>query len=62
MTHVGFDIIEDTIRIMEDGNADNVKRDQFHHYEKPYISMHDVDVEPIVLDSEDVFDDPKARF
>ena len=56
MAQVGFDLIEDTIRIMEDGNADNVVRDQFHHYEKPYIFLRDVDVEPIVLESEAVFD------
>ena len=56
MAHVGFDLIEDTIRIMEDGNCDNVERDQFHHYEKPYIFLRDVDAEPIILDSEDIFD------
>lgn len=61
MSHVGFDLIEDTIRIMEDGNADNVVRDQFHHYEKPYIFLRDVDVEPIILDSEKVFDNLKAK-
>jgi hypothetical protein len=58
MAHVGFDLIEDTIRIMEDGNADNVVRDQYHHYEKPYIFLRDVDVEPIVLESEEIFDKP----
>lgn len=56
MAHVGFDLIEDTIRILEDGNADNVVRDRFHHYEKPYIFLRDVDVEPIILESEDIFD------
>ena len=56
MAEVGFDLIEDTIRIMEDGNCDNVKRDQFHQYDKPYVFLRDVDVEPIVLESEDVFD------
>lgn len=61
MAHVGFDLIEDTIRIHEDGDSRNVVRDQFHHYEKPYIFLRDVDVEPIVLDGEDVFDDPAAR-
>ena len=60
MARVGFDLIEDTIRIMEDGNADRVQRDPFHHYEKPYIFLRDVDVEPIVLESEAVFDDPRA--
>ena len=56
MAHVGFDLIEDTIRIMEDGNCDGVARDQFHHYDKPYIFLRDVDVEPIILDSEEIFD------
>ena len=60
MAHVGFDLIEDTIRIMEDGNCDNVVRDQFHHYDKPYIFLRDVDVEPIILENEDVFDKPNA--
>lgn len=58
MAHVGFDFIEDTIRIMEAGNCDAVERDQFHHYDKPYVFLRDVDVEPIpiILDSEAVFD------
>lgn len=56
MARVGFDLIEDTIRIMEDGNCDNVKRDQYHHYDKPYVFLRDVDVEPIVLESEELFE------
>jgi len=56
MAHVGFDLIEDTIRIMEDGNCDSVKRDQYHHYDKHYIFLRDVDVEPIILENEDIFD------
>lgn len=56
MAHVGFDLIEDTIRIMEDGNADNVERDQFHQYTKPYVFLRDVDVEPIILESESIFE------
>ena len=62
MAHVGFDLIEDTIRIMEDGNCNTVVRDQYHHYDKPYIFLRDVDVEPIILESEEIFDDPKAYF
>ena len=61
MAHVGFDLIEDTIRIMEDGNCDNVARDPFHHYEKPYIFLRDVDVEPLILEGEDIFDDARYR-
>lgn len=56
MARVGFDLIEDTIRIMEDGHADNVERAPFYQYEKPYIFLRDVDVEPIVLEGEGVFD------
>lgn len=55
MARVGFDLIEDTIKIMEDGNCDRVKRDQFYHYDKPYVFLRDVDVEPIILESEDAF-------
>lgn len=61
MAHVGFDLIEDTIKIMEDGNCDNVERLPYYHYEKPYIFLRDVDVEPIILDSEEIFDNPKAK-
>lgn len=61
MAHVGFDLIEDTIRILEDGDSRNVKRNQFFHYDKPYIFLRDVDVEPIVLESEETFDDPRHR-
>lgn len=56
MAHAGFDLIEDTVMIMEDGNCDRVVRDQFHHYDKPYVFLRDVDVEPILLESEEVFD------
>lgn len=56
LAHVGFDLIEDTIKIMEDGNCNEVRRDQFHHFDKPYIFLRDVDVEPIVLENEQIFD------
>lgn len=55
MAHVGFDLIEDTIRIMEDGNSNRVIRDPFHHYDKPYVFLRDVDTEPIILENENVF-------
>ena len=61
MAEAGFDLIEDTIRIIEDGNCDNVSRDQFHQYDKPYVFLRDVDVEPILLESEDIFNDIKTR-
>ncbi|MBS5613867.1 hypothetical protein KHX29_07385 [Prevotella buccalis] len=56
MAHVGFDLIEDTVKILEEGNANNVVRAPYFHYDKPYIFLRDVDVEPIVLESEDIFD------
>ena len=60
MAHVGFDLIEDTIKIMEDGNSDNVVRAPFFHYDKPYVFLRDVDVAPIILEDERIFDDPKT--
>lgn len=56
MARVGFDLIEDTIRIHEEGNSDGIVRDPYHHFEKPFIFLRDVDVEPIVLESEEVFE------
>ncbi len=53
MAHVGFDLIEDTIKILEEGNANNIKRDPYHHYDKQYVFLRDVDVEPIVLEMKD---------
>jgi hypothetical protein len=60
MTRVGFDLISDTMTLMEDGNADRIERDPYHHYDKPYIFLRDVDVEPIVLESEEIFDNLKG--
>ncbi len=57
MAHVGFDLIEDTIKILEDGNCERIQRDKFHHYDKPYVFLRDVDIEPIILPSECIFDD-----
>ena len=57
MARVGFDLIEDTIRIMEDGNAEHVRRAPYFHYAKPYVFLRDVDVEPIILESEAVFEE-----
>ena len=59
MASVGFDLIEDTIRILEDGSADNVERNQFFHYDKPYVFLRDVDVAPIILDGEYIFETAK---
>ena len=44
---------------MEAGNCDNVVRNQFYHYEKPYVFLRDVDVEPLLLESEEIFDKEK---
>lgn len=55
MAQAGFDIVEDTIRIMEEGNADNVSRAPYYHYDRPYVFLRDVDIEPILLESEEMF-------
>lgn len=55
MARVGFDLIEDTIKIMENENCDSVERAPFYHYDKPYVFLRDVDVEPIILENEEIF-------
>jgi len=55
MARLGFDLIEDTIRILETGSADGIVRAPYFHYARPYVFLRDVDVEPIILESEDVF-------
>lgn len=55
MADVGFDLIEDTIRILEEGTCANVARAPYFHYDKPYVFLRDVDVEPIILDNETEF-------
>ena len=61
MARVGFDLIEDTIRIIEEEGCQKVDKDPFHCFDKPYVFLRDVDAEPIVLDSEEIFDDPRTR-
>lgn len=56
MARIGFDLIEDTIKIMEDGNCKRVMRDPFHQYERQYVFLRDVDIEPIILADESEFD------
>ena len=55
MSKVGFDLTADTIQILTNGNADGIKREKYFHYEKPYIFLRDVDIEPIILESEGIF-------
>jgi hypothetical protein len=57
MSSVGFDLISDTITYLEEGNANNIVKAPFYKYDKPFIFLRDVDIEPIILDSEnELFD------
>ena len=53
MAEVGFDLISDTIEILR-GHMVNSGAPCFK-YDKPYVFLRDVDVEPIILESEAVF-------
>lgn len=54
MAEVGFDLISDTLEILRGNNIEC--SDPYFKYDKPYVFLRDVDIEPIVLESEDVFD------
>ena len=55
MSDVGFDLVMDTIKILQDGNAESIERNPYYHYEKPYVFLRDVDIEPIILKGESEF-------
>jgi predicted ATP-grasp superfamily ATP-dependent carboligase len=52
MAQVGFDLISDTINILFNGNTHKIKKETFYNYDKSYIFLRDVDIEPIVLENE----------
>lgn len=52
MSEIGFDLVGDSMRYIEAGNAYGIERAPYYHYEKPYIFLRDVDIEPIILDRE----------
>lgn len=49
MAQVGFDLVSDTINILEHGDANQLIHAPYYHYDKPYVFLRDVDIEPIVL-------------
>ena len=55
MAQAGFDLVNDSIDILNAGSADMIKREPFFRYEHPYVFLRDVDTEPVLLESEDVF-------
>ena len=59
MAQVGFDLITDTITLLTDGHANNIPRQPFFHYDKPYVFLRDVDTEPVVLEGEHLFKRPE---
>lgn len=52
MSEIGFDLVGDSMRYIEAGNTNGIERAPYYHYEKPYIFLRDVDIEPIILDRE----------
>lgn len=55
MAQVGFDLVNDTIKIIENKHAGKIIKEPRFHYDKPYIFLRDVDNEPVILDGENNF-------
>ena len=62
MSEIGFDLIEDTIKILEDNSCNNVEKAQYFHYHKPFVFLRDVDIEPIIVESEEIFSKPIIQY
>ena len=52
MAQCGFDLIKDTVEILT-GNY-NPPKDHQHQFERDYIFLRDVDIEPIVLEKSEI--------
>lgn len=55
MASAGFNLVEDTITLLRDCNADKIVRQPFFKFDRPYVFLRDVDTEPVLLESEDAF-------
>ena len=54
MAEVGFDLVSDSILYLNNA-TESIERAPYYRYDKPYVFLRDVDIEPIVLESESVF-------
>lgn len=48
MAKLGFDLIHDTIQLLDEG-IEAITPKPFFHFEKPFAFLRDVDIEPIIL-------------
>lgn len=55
MAQVGFNLIEDTLILLTDGNANKLTRQPYYRYRMPFVFLRDVDTEPVILESEEFF-------
>lgn len=51
MSSAGFDLINDTILLLQ-GQAEDIKDRGYYQYDKDYIFLRDVDIEPILMTEE----------
>jgi hypothetical protein len=49
MASIGFDLIKDTIELLDSG-SESIIREPYYHFDKPYAFLRDVDIEPIIVD------------
>jgi glutathione synthase/RimK-type ligase-like ATP-grasp enzyme len=55
MARIGFDLAADTIKYLSAPHDNNFSENHQHNYDKPYIFLRDVDIEPLILDGEHLF-------
>jgi carbamoylphosphate synthase large subunit len=55
MAQAGFNLINDTILILTADNKSNLIQKPYFRFEQPYIFLRDVDTEPVLLKSEEMF-------
>ncbi len=58
MADAGFDLVRDTILLLQDGGTGSIESAPFFTYDKPYVFLRDVDSEPLLLEREGFFKEP----
>lgn len=60
MAQAGFNLINDTILLLTKDNKSSLIQKPYFRFDKPYIFLRDVDVEPVLLEGEDMFSNDQA--
>lgn len=57
MANAGFNLIKDTIKYLSNEGIDSITKEPFFKFSMPHVFLRDVDTEPVLLESENIFNE-----